>query len=245
MKYAAILVTALILAICGLTVFTSHPEAQVRNAVGKVMPTDAAPPDRQVFRFLNDEPTNLDIGVAIYEVGGIVFLFERLTMLDHNNRVIPGAASEWTSSEDQTRWTFQMRPGARWSDGRPVTAHDFEYSYKRMLDPRLGQRVRLFLLQYQGRPGVQHGAEHRSELGGRVRGERHDPRDRDRGPVSIPAHDRRILHVDPRTALAGGEIRSPGGRPMRTSSATPPTRSTTGVSASASRYPLTPFTTDR
>ena len=150
MKYAAILVTALLLTICGLSVFTSHPEAQVRNAVGKVMPADAAPPDRQVFRFLNDEPTNLDIGMAIYEVGGIVFLFERLTMLDHDNRVIPGAASEWTSSEDQTRWTFQMRSGARWSDGRPVTAHDFEYSYKRMLDPASGSGYAFFYYNIKG-----------------------------------------------------------------------------------------------
>ena len=150
MKYAAILVTALLLTICGLSVFTSHPEAQVRNAVGKAMPADAAPPDRQVFRFLNDEPTNLDIGMAIYEVGGIVFLFERLTMLDHNNRVIPGAASEWTSSEDQTRWTFQMRHGARWSDGRPVTAHDFEYSYKRMLDPASGSGYAFFYYNIKG-----------------------------------------------------------------------------------------------
>ncbi|MYK99609.1 MAG: hypothetical protein F4014_12630, partial [Gemmatimonadetes bacterium] len=134
MRPAALLTAVLGLALLGLAVYTGIPAAQVRNAVGRVMPADAAPLDRQVFRFLNDEPTNLDIGVAIYEVGGIVFLFERLTMLDHNNRVIPGAATRWTANEDQTRWTFHMRPGARWSDGRPVTAHDFEYSYKRMLD---------------------------------------------------------------------------------------------------------------
>ena len=142
--------------LCGLAVITcvlllaGHPEAQVRNAVGKVMPDDAAPLDRQVFRFLNDEPTNLDIGVAIYEVGGIVFLFERLTMLDHNNRVIPGAATEWTANEDQSKWTFNMRPGARWSDGRPVTAHDFEYSYKRMLDPASGSGYAFFYYNIRG-----------------------------------------------------------------------------------------------
>ena len=87
------LTSALTIALVALLWYQNAPEAQIRNAVGKVMPADAAPADQQIFRFLNDEPTNLDIGVAIYEVGGIVFLFERLTMLNHNNQVIPGAAS--------------------------------------------------------------------------------------------------------------------------------------------------------
>ena len=55
--------------------YSGSPKAEMRNLVGKIMPSDAAPLDRQVFRFVNDEPTNLDIGVAIYEVGGIVFLY--------------------------------------------------------------------------------------------------------------------------------------------------------------------------
>ena len=130
--------------------YSGSPKAEMRNLVGKIMPSDAAPLDRQVFRFVNDEPTNLDIGVAIYEVGGIVFLFDRLTMLDHNNKVIPGAASEWKASKDQKRWVFKMRPGARWSDGRFVTAHDFEYSYKRMLDPALGSGYSFFYYDIKG-----------------------------------------------------------------------------------------------
>jgi len=144
------LTPALTIALVALLWYQNAPEAQIRNAVGKVMPADAAPADQQIFRFLNDEPTNLDIGVAIYEVGGIVFLFERLTMLDHNNQVIPGAASSWASSDDMTRWTFHMRPGARWSDGRPVTAHDFEYSYKRMFDPATASGYAFFYHDIKG-----------------------------------------------------------------------------------------------
>lgn len=126
------------------------PLAQVRNVVGRVMPEDAAPPEQQVFRLLNAEPTNLDIGVAIYEVGGIVYLFERLTMLDYNNRVIPGAASSWEPSEDQATWTFHMRPDGKWSDGRPVTAHDFEYAFKRLLDPATGSSYSFFYHDIKG-----------------------------------------------------------------------------------------------
>ena len=155
MKHAAIFVTVLALAICGLATYTSHPEAQVRNAVGKVMPADAAPPDRQVFRFLNDEPTNLDIGVAIYEVGGIVFLFERLTMLDHNNRRDPRrrfrmdfvGGPDALDLSDAARRPVERRPAG---DGPR-----FRIQLQAHAGPRLGQRLRLLLLQHQGREGVQ------------------------------------------------------------------------------------------
>jgi oligopeptide transport system substrate-binding protein len=150
MKRVFKLTPALLIALFGIVWFLKVPDAQMRNAVGKIMPSDAAPLDQQIFRFLNDEPTNLDIGLAIYEVGGIVFLFERLTMLDHNNQVIPGAATSWESSDDMTRWTFHMRPDARWSDGRPVTAHDFEYSYKRMLDPASASGYAFFYHDIKG-----------------------------------------------------------------------------------------------
>lgn len=143
--------------------------AQNRNAVGKLMPPDAIPPKQQVFRFLNDEPTSLDIGVVIYEVGGITFLFERLTMLDQNNRVIPGAASSWESSANGTRWIFHLRKGGQWSDGRPVTAHDFEYSFKRLLDPANGNPYAFFYYDIKGaRPFNTGRTKDRSQVGVRA-----------------------------------------------------------------------------
>ena len=108
---------------------------QIVNTVGKVMPSDAAPLKRQVYRFLLQEPTTLDIGIAVYKAGGAVFTFEGLTRLDHNNELTPAAAELWEVSADGLRWTFHLRRDAKWSDGRPVTARDFEYSYIRYLDP--------------------------------------------------------------------------------------------------------------
>ncbi|MBM3263983.1 MAG: peptide ABC transporter substrate-binding protein [candidate division Zixibacteria bacterium] len=112
--------------------------APLTNSVGRVLPSDAAAPDRQIFRYMFREPTTLDIGVAAYEADGTYFAFERLTLLDENNLLVPGAADRWVSSPDGKTWTFSLRPGAKWSDGRPVTAHDFVYSYRRMLDPASG-----------------------------------------------------------------------------------------------------------
>lgn len=51
----------------------------------------------------------------------------------------PGVAESW-SDVDSTVWTFNLRPDARWSNGEPVTAHDFVYSYRRMLTPELGAK---------------------------------------------------------------------------------------------------------
>ncbi|NBS45703.1 MAG: hypothetical protein EBS99_01445, partial [Betaproteobacteria bacterium] len=42
-----------------------------------------------------------------------------------------GAAESWTNSADGRTWTFRIRPAARWSNGDPVTARDFLFSYER------------------------------------------------------------------------------------------------------------------
>ena len=49
--------------------------------------------------------------------------------------LIPGAAESWTVSDDGTVYTFKLRQGAIWSDGSPVTADDFVYSFRRLEDP--------------------------------------------------------------------------------------------------------------
>ena len=47
----------------------------------------------------------------------------------------PGVAESWEPNEDASVWTFKIRDDAFWSNGDPVTARDFVYSYQRMLDP--------------------------------------------------------------------------------------------------------------
>jgi len=62
-------------------------------------------------------------------------LFEGLTSEAPNGDIIPGAASSWTISADGLTYTFTLRPEARWSNGDPLTAHDFVYGLRRSLDP--------------------------------------------------------------------------------------------------------------
>ena len=49
--------------------------------------------------------------------------------------VVPATSDTWTESDDGTVYTFHIRTDAKWSDGSPVTARDFEWTYKRLLTP--------------------------------------------------------------------------------------------------------------
>lgn len=132
--------------------------APLVNSIGKIMPADAAPLDQQVFRYFRGEPIHYDISVAIYEAQGALMLFERLTMLNENLDLIPGAAERWEASEDGRQWTFHLRPDAKWSDGRPVTAHDFEYSFKRFLSPEAASAFAFFYYDIKGARPFNQGA---------------------------------------------------------------------------------------
>lgn len=58
-----------------------------------------------------------------------------LMTITNKGEVIYGQAESHTVSDDGTVYTFKLREGLQWSDGQPLTAHDFEYSIKRLLNP--------------------------------------------------------------------------------------------------------------
>lgn len=88
------------------------------------------------------EPRDLDPHVVTGspEVNILHALFEGLITYHSADPedVLPGVAERWEMSEDGLRWTFHLRGDARWSNGDPVTAHDFVYSWRRVLEPALG-----------------------------------------------------------------------------------------------------------
>ena len=65
-------------------------------------------------------------------------IYEGLVNEAANGDLIPGVAHSWTTSEDGKTYVFNLRPEARWSNGDPLTAHDFVYSLRRCADPRTG-----------------------------------------------------------------------------------------------------------
>jgi len=107
----------------------------------------------QVLRLACEEPETFDLGT----IGGGIgiqwanHLFEGLVVYDwENQQVVPGAAETWDISTDNLTYTFHLRPGMLWSDGSPLTAHDFEYAIKRNLEPELAGPLATFLYPIKG-----------------------------------------------------------------------------------------------
>ncbi|WP_051585890.1 ABC transporter substrate-binding protein [Caldanaerobius polysaccharolyticus] len=88
---------------------------------------------------LGEEPPQMDPqqtqdAVSMNVINAVM---EGLMRYDQNGKVMPGIAESYTVSKDGLTYTFKLRD-AKWSNGDPVTAQDFEYAWKRALDPKLG-----------------------------------------------------------------------------------------------------------
>lgn len=104
--------------------------------------------DNQTFTYqVLDEFPSIDPGMVEDVEGSHVArqLFEGLLNQDAEGNVIPGVATEWEVSEDGLTYTFHLRPEARWSNGEPVTAHDFVYAWQRAASPELASPYSWYL----------------------------------------------------------------------------------------------------
>ncbi len=95
-------------------------------------------------------------------------LFEGLTTTAPDGTVVPGAAESWDISDDGRVYTFVIREDARWSDGSPVTAADFEYGLKRSADPATLSKYSQILAPIENAEAVVRGDMPASELGVRA-----------------------------------------------------------------------------
>lgn len=68
-------------------------------------------------------------------------VYNRLMDVDSNFQVRPELAESWTSNEDATEWTFTLRQGVKWHDGKDFTANDVVYTFKRLIDPANGSEA--------------------------------------------------------------------------------------------------------
>jgi oligopeptide transport system substrate-binding protein len=90
------------------------------------------------------DPKSLDLQIVsgVIESNVMRALFEGLVQLHATEDLgaPPGAALSVTPDETYSVWTVKLRPEAKWSDGRPVTAEDFRFSYERILTPEFGAK---------------------------------------------------------------------------------------------------------
>ena len=95
-------------------------------------------------------------------------LYEGLLTRDAHGILGPGVAASWDVSADKRVYTFHLRPDARWSNGAPVTADDFVYSFRRLMDPRTGAQYASILYTLRNARGVNHGDRPLEALGVRA-----------------------------------------------------------------------------
>lgn len=111
------------------------------------------PRARQTLRVaIPGQPTTFDPNKAYDAISGQVLtqLHEGLTRHDDALSIQPALAASWEFDADYEGITFTLREGMKWSDGVAITAHDFEYSWKRLLDPETRAEYAYFLFDLKG-----------------------------------------------------------------------------------------------
>ncbi|SNX53006.1 peptide ABC transporter substrate-binding protein [Thermoanaerobacterium sp. RBIITD] len=110
--------------------------------------------DKQVLNLnLTQEPPTLDPQKAtdVVSIDILNEVLDGLTRYNKDGKILPGSglAKSWDISKDGLTYTFHLRD-AKWSDGNPITAQDFEYAWKRALDPKTASQYAYQLFYIKG-----------------------------------------------------------------------------------------------
>ncbi|WP_343713780.1 peptide ABC transporter substrate-binding protein [Inquilinus sp.] len=113
------------------------------------------------------EPETLDVhkSTGVPESFIQMDLFEGLLTSDAKGKPVPGAAESWTVSDDGLTYTFKIRQNAKWSDGSPLTAADFVFSWERLIDPKTASDYAYFLDQVVNAKDIRQGKKPLTDLG--------------------------------------------------------------------------------
>jgi oligopeptide transport system substrate-binding protein len=114
---------------------------------------------------LSEEPPQLNSTLATDQVSGMVLghVMEGLLRYDEHNRLVPAVAERWQVEDLEA--TFWLREDARWSDGEPVTAHDFVFAWRTAVDPANASEYAFILYSILNAEAINDGRMAPSELG--------------------------------------------------------------------------------
>ena len=138
---------------------------EVVSSGGVTLPDDAAPLDQQMFRSAAIEGKHFDTMRNEYEGFAYEATIEQLAKMGPEGEWHPAAADSWELSEDGRTWTFHLRLDAKWSDGVPVTADDWVYSFRRYLNPEMANVYAWFLFDLENGEAYNKGEVDVEELG--------------------------------------------------------------------------------
>jgi len=128
-----------------LTVSLVLSGCQLIKTTSKIAPTasNSTPESTAVLHLYGIDPLTLDPALAGDATSHdfILQIFSGLITLDNNLQPVPDIAKSWTKSADGTVYTFTLKSGVKFQDGRDVTANDFKYSWERACNPATGSQT--------------------------------------------------------------------------------------------------------
>ena len=137
---AAVMATGMILTACGGSKSAQPTTGAATSAANgeTTAPAEGNSKGLDLAVQIGPDPETIDPALNSAVDGGnmILHAFETLLSVDSENKIVPGQAESFDVSEDGLTYTFHLRKGLKWSDGTPLTANDFVYSWKRLADPK-------------------------------------------------------------------------------------------------------------
>lgn len=143
------------------------------NSTGSAVTGGAIDTENNAITFaLRSEPPQLDYGRATDSTSITVLFHTMEGLLTYNDEMalIPGVAERWEIREDGA--TFWLREDARWSNGEPVTAHDFVFAWRRVQDPATASAYAFIMYPVKNAEAINRGDLPRETLGVRAVGDR-------------------------------------------------------------------------
>ena len=136
------------------------------TAQGRILPADAAPLEKQVLYEPVGEPRHLDIARDIYGAGAAInWGGEPLLRRDQNQNLVPAMAESWTAGKNAEYWDFVIRQNARWSDGVPITADDWVFTFRHLASPTLDNAWTWFYYDVRGVQAYKEGNGRAEDIG--------------------------------------------------------------------------------
>lgn len=155
---AAVMASGMILTACGGNKTADAPTTKAADTTTTAAAAEgetAAPAENggaglDLAVQIGPDPETVDPALNSAVDGGnmILHAFETLMSVDSENKIVPGQAESMEVSDDGLTYTFHLRKGLKWSDGTPLTANDFVYSWKRLADPNTAAPYAMDMLGY-------------------------------------------------------------------------------------------------
>jgi ABC-type transport system substrate-binding protein len=138
----------------------------LKTIQGRELPADAAPLDKQIFFEQASEPKHLDVARDLFSSTNVLnWGAEPLLRLDENQEIVPALAESWKAGPNAEYWDFTIRKDAKWSDGKPITADDWVFTFQHYGDPKLGNPFGYFYADIKGFSAYNSGKGTAADLG--------------------------------------------------------------------------------